>query len=158
MGHFHFDLCQFLAMKFKRLLKLSRCQWAAQEKSQWDKDDFIRKSQGDAEFSSLKPTALKPTVGPVPDFRPRLREPQIHQTAQQSLSVLVPAVENSQTRQIVQNPDQTCQIGQIGQIHDLICQTCNIGPILGPMSDLGGLVLTFFYPGKQREKEVVEIF
>ena len=76
MGHFHFDPCQFLAMKFKRLLKLSRCQWAAQEKSQWDKDDFIRKSQGDAEFSSLKPTALKPTVGPVPDFRPRLREPQ----------------------------------------------------------------------------------
>ena len=55
MGHFHFDLCQFLAMKFKRLLKLSRCQWAAQEKSQWDKDDFIRKSQGDAEFSTLKP-------------------------------------------------------------------------------------------------------
>ena len=63
-------------MKFKRLFELSRCQWAAQEKSQWDKDDFIRKSQGDAEFSSLKPTALKPTVGPVPNFRPRLREPQ----------------------------------------------------------------------------------
>ena len=47
MENFHFDLCQFSAMRFKRLLELGWCQWAAQEKSQWDEDDFNWKSQCD---------------------------------------------------------------------------------------------------------------